>query len=520
MLLSTPTRLAFLCVLLKFLTNFVNGYRILVVYPSTAYSHHQVQQSVTRELLRRGHHVTVIAPFLFERDHPNITLVDISLMFHEFDLEAFAKASNIITFMRLLTRQYPKAFDKMFQSPVVQQVITNQEQIKYDAVIVENLGFAAMHAFGPHFNATLIGLSSLSMPIFAYNELGNVNHPVLHPMDFVQVPANADFFQRWVALYKDLAVRYWAYFDYLPANDFLLEKHFPHLKVTGVQLMAALDFAIENVAPELGYSQPIVPNTKKIGFLHVQPPKPLPTELQEYLDAATNGLVYVSFGSNIKSSKLGHERIQMMLGTFASLKYQVLWKFEDEKLIENKPTNVMLLKWVPQQDLLAHKNVKLFVTQGGVQSREEAIERGVPMLVIPFYGDQTANGGKVEELGIGRMLLQSEFNQKTFQEYIEALASNKTVRHNVESLRALVKDTLMSPVESAAWWIEYAIRNQGAAHLKYKGARMPYYQYYFIDVLAAHLLLIYLTLKSIKRIFRFCFSSNRNYDSKLKNKTL
>lgn len=505
--------------LLLHLSPTVFGYQILVVYPSTAYSHHQVQQSVTRELLRRGHLVTAITPFPFERDHPNMTTVDVSFLFNEFNLEAFTKASNIISFMRLLTREYPKAFDKMFAAPVVQQVIRNEApHFKYDAVIVENLGFAAMHAFGLHFNATTIGLSSLSMPIFAYNELGNINHPVLHPMDFVQVPSNANFFQRWVALYKDLLVRYWAYLDYLPANDFLIEKYFPHLKVTGVQLMGALDFAIENVAPELGYSQPILPNTKKIGFLHVRESQPLPEKFQEFLDAATNGVVYVSFGSNIQSSKLGNERIQMMLRTFADLRYNVLWKFEDERLIENKkPKNVMIAKWVPQQDLLAHKHVKLFVTQGGAQSREEAIERGVPMLVVPFYGDQTANGAKVEELGIGKMLKQADFNQEMFDMMIEKLVQNPSFKQKVMALRAIVKDRTMTPVESAVWWIEYAIRNRGAAHLKYNGAKMPYYQYYFLDIFAAHVVLLYLTWQATKTIIKYLCCS-RVVPTPVKNK--
>lgn len=491
--------IASLLLLILHLSSTCLGYQILVVYPSTAFSHHQVQQSVTRELLRRGHHVTVITPFLFERDHPNITLVDVSFLFNEFDLEAFTKASNIFTFMRLLTREYPKAFDKMFASDAVQQVIRNENNIKYDAVIVENLGFAAIHAFGPHFNTTLIGLSSLSMPIFAYNELGDTNHPVLHPMDFVQVPSDANLIQRWVALYKDIAVRYWAYFSYLPANDFLMDKYFPHLKTNGVKLMGALDFGIENVAVELGYSQPIVPNTKKIGFLHVRPPQPLPSDLQAFLDAATNGVIYVSFGSNVQSSKLGSARIQMMLETFAVLKYHVLWKFEDERLIRDKPKNVMIVKWVPQQDVLAHKHVKLFVTQGGAQSREEAIERGVPMLVIPFYGDQTPNGAKVEQLGIGKMLPQVDFNREAFETTINSIVQQSNYKEKVMKLRALVKDAIMPPVEQAAWWIEYAIRNRGAAHLKYKGAQMSFVQYYFLDIFAAHLVLIYLTAKLIKR---------------------
>lgn len=57
--------------------------------------------------------------------------------------------------------------------------------------------------------------------------------------------------------------------------------------------------------------------------------------------------------------------------TFAELPYKILWKFEDDQL-EGKPNNIKTNKWLPQQDLLGHPNIKLFITQGGLQSLEEA----------------------------------------------------------------------------------------------------------------------------------------------------
>jgi glucuronosyltransferase len=49
---------------------------------------------------------------------------------------------------------------------------------------------------------------------------------------------------------------------------------------------------------------------------------------------------------------------------FYDLKAKVLWKWETED-IKGKPDNVMLQKWLPQQDVLGHPNVKLFITHGG-----------------------------------------------------------------------------------------------------------------------------------------------------------
>lgn len=50
--------------------------------------------------------------------------------------------------------------------------------------------------------------------------------------------------------------------------------------------------------------------------------------------------------------------------------------------------------------VLAHPNIKLFVTQGGLQSLDEAIYNEVPLVVIPFFGDQEQNAKMVRSKGI------------------------------------------------------------------------------------------------------------------------
>ena len=38
-----------------------------------------------------------------------------------------------------------------------------------------------------------------------------------------------------------------------------------------------------------------------------------------------------------------------------------------------------------------HPNIKVFITQGGLQSTDEAINAGVPLIGIPIFGDQWLN---------------------------------------------------------------------------------------------------------------------------------
>lgn len=70
---------------------------------------------------------------------------------------------------------------------------------------------------------------------------------------------------------------------------------------------------------------------------------------------------------------------KLILNVFSKLKQQVLWKWESETM-PDLPKNVKLSKWLPQQDLLGHKDIKMFITHCGGGSTEESIYHGVQTL--------------------------------------------------------------------------------------------------------------------------------------------
>ncbi|XP_037045234.1 UDP-glucosyltransferase 2-like [Bradysia coprophila] len=264
-----------------------------------------------------------------------------------------------------------------------------------------------------------------------------------------------------------------------------------------------------NTHPAMGFIRPILPNTIQLGFLHIEPPSPLPhSDLKTFLDNAKNGVIYMSLGSNVKSKDLSSKILAIFMNVFGNSTYDVLWKFEADNL-PNKPPNVFISKWLPQSDLLAHPSIKLFITQGGQQSMEEAIDRTVPMIVIPFLGDQDANAKRMVQKGIGFHL---ELNTLTESKLLGAITEmlKPIYKQNVQTLKELVNDQPMTSREKAVWWTEYVIRHKGAKHLEYPGRAVPFYQKYCLDFISIALCSAVLLLAFVCAVFRKCFRLNKS----------
>ena len=76
------------------------------------------------------------------------------------------------------------------------------------------------------------------------------------------------------------------------------------------------------------------------------------------------------------------EKKKHIISSLTKLKQKVIWKWDEELDVDEK--RIMVRKWLPQDDILAHPNVKLFVTHGGLLSCTEAIMRGEVCLFLNF----------------------------------------------------------------------------------------------------------------------------------------
>ena len=111
--------------------------------------------------------------------------------------------------------------------------------------------------------------------------------------------------------------------------------------------------------------------------------QPLPDNLEKIMtDSGDEGVIFVSFGSVLQASFMSDDLRNTFLNVFRRLKQKVIWKWESEEM-PNQPSNLHLSKWLPQQDILAHPKLKLFITHGGQSSSQEALCHKKPTVHIP-----------------------------------------------------------------------------------------------------------------------------------------
>jgi MGT family glycosyltransferase len=102
------------------------------------------------------------------------------------------------------------------------------------------------------------------------------------------------------------------------------------------------------------------------------------------------------------------------------------------------PANVDVRPYFPQPQVLRHADV--FLSHSGMGSTMEAIMRQVPIVSYPQIPEQSANGRRVQELGLGRLLdISRDVDPDELRRTVEEVASDKDIRVNLAAMAEHVR---------------------------------------------------------------------------------
>jgi MGT family glycosyltransferase len=97
------------------------------------------------------------------------------------------------------------------------------------------------------------------------------------------------------------------------------------------------------------------------------------------------------------------------------------------------PANVLARRTVPQPEVLAR--AALFVTHGGMNSVNEALYAGVPMLVVPQGAEQPLVAARVAALGAGLAIGAGEAGEEVVRSHARRLLDEPSFRAAAAGLR-------------------------------------------------------------------------------------
>ncbi|XP_049803189.1 UDP-glucosyltransferase 2-like [Schistocerca nitens] len=500
-------------VVLSMLAKLCHASKILVVVPTASISHQKPFHILTKALLQRGHEVTLFTTNPLKISHENLTEVDASVGYKthgEFDFVSMASQSPLenIPFVRHYAKTIVPA---QLSDPAVQDFIRRNHT--FDVVIMEWITYQGyyglVHRVG---SPPLIGMITLSAFSPVYYSMGNPMNPAYIPDVWVGFSDHMTFWERaYNALFYLRCYFLW-YSENLPEQEVFMRQYFGPEPPPVYETERNFSLLIINNHFTMEYPRPHLPNVIEITGVHVETQtKPLPKRIREFMDGAEHGVIYFSLGSNVKSSALPWEKAKAFLDAFRELPQRVLWKWENESL-PGQPHNVMVSKWLPQQDVLAHPKVVLFVMQGGLQSMNEATYHGVPFLVIPFFSDQAHNAAKIQQAELGLRLDFHDVTKDTVLRSIRAVLQDSKYRENMKTLSSIFREHQVDSVERAVWWVEYVIRHKGAPHMRSAALDLHWWQQLLLDVIAFILLVVIVTgggiLYLVRRLFVTLRSSN------------
>lgn len=170
--------------------------------------------------------------------------------------------------------------------------------------------------------------------------------------------------------------------------------------------------------------QIIIPDeVLQVGPIPYTPTNLLSDELSNWLNQDSRPVIYVCLGTMVK----GHFSFFQDIIKAALIEgFRILWVYYEKPWKDSQDCDSLRWeRWVPQIDILAHKNIKLFITHCGAGAIKQALWFCKPVISIPILWDQFYNAWVLEQLCGITPLNWNSSSVKTIRSQIKGIQENR-----------------------------------------------------------------------------------------------
>nr|XP_012641414.1 UDP-glucuronosyltransferase 2B7-like isoform X1 [Microcebus murinus] len=488
----------------------------VLVWP-TEYSHWRNMKTILDELVQRGHEVTVLSSSMSVVIDPSKTtaikfeVYPTSLSQEDFDgflMKMLHRAIydlpkdkfwSGVSQMEEIMAGFSEVMRKLCKDAVLnKKLMAKLQESKFDVLFADAIGFCA-DLLAEILKTPLVYSLSFS-PGHTFEKHGGGR---LFPPSYVPA-VMSEFSDQMTFMERVKNMIYVLYYDFWFQICDMKKWNQLYLEVLGrpttlYETMKKADMWLIRTYWDFEFPRPLLPNFDFVGGLHCKPAKPLPKEMEDFVQSSgENGVVVFSLGSVI--SNMTEERASVIASALAQIPQKVLWRFDGKKPDTLGP-NTRLYKWLPQNDLLGHPKTKAFIAHGGANGVYEAIYHGVPMVGIPLFADQPDNIAHMKAKGAAVRVDFSTMSRTDLLSALKTVINDPSYKENAMKLSRIHHDQPTRPLDRAVFWIEFVMRHKGAKHLRVAAHDLTWFQYHSLDVLG---FLLACVATAIFIITKFC----------------
>ncbi len=122
---------------------------------------------------------------------------------------------------------------------------------------------------------------------------------------------------------------------------------------------------------------------------------------------------------------------------------KILWSLpkNQHQILPALPDSFRIEDFVPQQAVLSHPAVRLFISHCGMNSINEALYWAKPILALPFFGDQHYNAARLVDLGTALKLDKRNFHSDEVRNKIDTMLSIPSYKDAASRMSEILKNS-------------------------------------------------------------------------------